>query len=87
MTHTELKNLPPTISVEEAGRILGLSRPSSYQAANDFLETGSGIPVLRFGRRLRVSSARLALMLGIGAPVEEETEGERTVTPLHRTQP
>jgi excisionase family DNA binding protein len=43
-----------TMSVPEAGRLLGLSRNSAYEAARR-----REIPVLRFGRKLRVP--RLAL--------------------------
>lgn len=43
-----------TINVEEAGRLLGLSRGSAYRAAR----TGE-LPVVRFGRRLLVSKAAL----------------------------
>lgn len=83
MTHTELTNLPPTISVEEAGELLGLSRPSAYTQANRFLEKGEGIPCLRFGRKLRVPTAPLLALLGVSAPVEEQ---EGVVVPIHRTQ-
>ena len=76
--HTDLSELPPTISVEEAGQILGLSRPSAYAAAGRYLETGDGLPVLKFGRRLRVPTAPLLAMLGVGAPVEEQG----TVVPM-----
>lgn len=86
MTQTELTNLPPTISVEEAGELLGLSRPSAYAAANRYLEEGSGIPVLKLGRRLRVPTARLLALLGVSAPVEEETGGTGTVVPLHEAR-
>jgi hypothetical protein len=51
----------PTISVEEAGRLLGLGRRKSYYEANRFLAThgAEGLPVVRFGRTLRVPTARL----------------------------
>lgn len=50
----------PTITVEEAGRILGISRESAYNAANN-----GELPVLRVGRRLLVPTARLRQMLGL----------------------
>jgi excisionase family DNA binding protein len=64
-TRTELPPLPdprerPTITVEEAGRYLGISRPSEYAAAR----SGS-LPVLRVNRRLLVPTAQLRRMLGI----------------------
>ncbi len=83
MTYTKLTNLPPTISVEEAGAILGLSRPSAYAAANRYLASGEGIPCLRFGRKLRVPTAPLLALLGVGAPVEEQ---EGVVVPLHEAR-
>ena len=49
----------PTISVERAGQVLGISRASAYQAA----QTGE-LPTIRFGRRLLVPTAVLARMLG-----------------------
>lgn len=52
-----------TISVEEAGRLLGLSRASSYQAA----ATGE-LPTIKIGRRLLVPRAKLAALLGEAAP-------------------
>ena len=48
-----------TISVEEAGQLLGLSRASSYQAA----ATGE-LPTIRIGRRLLVSKAAIRKLLG-----------------------
>jgi len=60
---TELTELPPTITVERAARLLGLSRSAAYRAA----ATGQ-LPTLSFGRRLVVPTFRLIQMLGI--PVE-----------------
>ena len=51
----------PTISVVEAGAILGLSKPSAYEAARR-----GDIPVLRFGRRVVVPTAKLLALLGLG---------------------
>jgi excisionase family DNA binding protein len=55
----ELNELPPTISVERAARLLGLSRSAAYRAA----ATGQ-LPTLAFGRRV-VPTFRLMQMLGI----------------------
>jgi excisionase family DNA binding protein len=49
----------PTLTVEEAGRLLGISRGVAYHAARD-----GELPVLRFGRRLLVPVPRLLAMLG-----------------------
>ena len=58
--------LPATISVEEAGKLLGLSRSSAYRAA-----ARGQLPTLVFGRRLLVPTARLLEMLGVS--VEEQS--------------
>ncbi len=52
-------NETPTVTVEEAGRLLGVSRGSAYEAAS----TGE-LPTIRIGRRLLVPVARLRAMLG-----------------------
>jgi predicted DNA-binding transcriptional regulator AlpA len=51
----------PTISVPDAGAILGLSRPSAYEAAKR-----GDIPTISIGRRLVVPTAKLLDMLGLG---------------------
>jgi excisionase family DNA binding protein len=63
MTH-EVAELPPTISVEHAAKLLGLSRSAAYRAA----ATGQ-LPTISFGRRLLVPTSLLLEMLGL--PVEE----------------
>ena len=50
---------PETLSVPEAGRIVGLGKNASYEAARR-----GELPVLRFGRILRVPRAALERMLG-----------------------
>lgn len=57
-----------TITVEEAARVLGISRGSAYEAVRR-----GDIPTIRIGRRLIVPVAALERML---ASVGEE-EGER----------
>jgi len=47
-----------TVSVEEAGRLLGISRGTAYEAA----KSGS-IPVIRIGKRLLVPKAALQRLL------------------------
>lgn len=57
--------LHPTISVELAGRLMGVGRTSAYGAANR-----GEIPVVRIGRLLRVPTARfLHETLGYDRPV------------------
>ena len=50
----------PTISVPEAGRLLGLSRASAYAAAKR-----GEIPTIPIGRRLLVPTAPFLAMLGL----------------------
>ncbi len=57
-----LNDLPPTISVEHAGEVLGISRRSAYRAA-----TTGELPTIRLGRRLLVPTARLLELLGLPA--------------------
>jgi excisionase family DNA binding protein len=52
--------LRPVLSVEEAGRILGLGRSAAYDAAKR-----GDIPTIRFGRRLMVPTAGLRKRLEI----------------------
>jgi excisionase family DNA binding protein len=61
----ELSELPPTISVERAAKLLGVSRSVAYRAA----ATGE-LPTITFGRRLLVPTFRLLEMLGL--PVQGE---------------
>ena len=56
-----IESLPPTISVERAGELLGVSRRAAYRAA-----TRGQIPTLRVGRRLLVPTQRLLDLLGMG---------------------
>ncbi len=55
-----LRDLPPTLTVEQTGELLGISRYAAYRAA----ATGE-LPVLRLGRRLLVPTPRLLAMLGL----------------------
>lgn len=57
-----LKDLPPTITVEQAGEVLGISRCSAYRAA-----TTGELPTIKLGRRLLVPTARLLDLLGLPA--------------------
>lgn len=51
----------PTLTVEEAARVLGLSRAFTYASVKN-----GQIPSIRVGRRYLISTARLARMLGAG---------------------
>lgn len=50
----------PTVSVDEAAAILGVSRGSAYAAVR-----AGTIPSVRVGRRLLIPTARLAALLGL----------------------
>jgi excisionase family DNA binding protein len=62
----EVAELPPTISVERAAKLLGVSRSSAYRAA-----ANGQLPTISFGRRLLVPTSRLLEMLGL--PAEERS--------------
>lgn len=55
-----------TLTVEEAGQLLGIGRASAYEAAR----TGQ-IPTIRVGRRLIVPKAALNRMLGENATSQD----------------
>jgi excisionase family DNA binding protein len=52
----------PTVTVERAGALLGISRGSAYAAA-----AAGDIPTIRVGRRLLVPTAALRRLLGLDA--------------------
>jgi excisionase family DNA binding protein len=64
----------PTVSVEEAAKWVGLGRSAAYEAARR-----GELPVLRFGRSLRVPTALLRQMLGL-----KESEPIALAVPLGR---
>ena len=55
----ELSDYPVTITVEEAGELVGMSRSAAYRAA-----ARGQLPTVRLGRRLRVPTAKFLSMLG-----------------------
>ena len=61
-----------TLSVEEAARVLGISRNSAYAAAKS-----GELPALRIGRRYVVPRAALERMLEVRVPLQEESERGR----------
>lgn len=52
---------PLFVNVDEAARLLGISRSLAYELANRWIESGSvdGLPTIRLGRRLLVNRAAL----------------------------
>jgi excisionase family DNA binding protein len=63
-TRADATELPPTISVEHAAKLLGVSRSAAYRAV-----AAGQLPVLRLGRRIYIPTARLLAILGV--PPEE----------------
>ena len=59
MTALELSKLPPTISIEEAALLLGISRSAAYRAAK-----AGQLVTFRVGHRRLVPTAPLLRMLG-----------------------
>ncbi len=69
---TVTNTYPATLTVEQAGQILGLSRSSAYRAASN-----GELPTLRFGRRLIVPTGRLLSMLGVTELPDFDVERSR----------
>jgi excisionase family DNA binding protein len=61
--HSSAAEKPETHSVPEAGRRLGLGKNAAYEAARR-----GELPVLRFGRKLRVPRVALDRLLAEGRP-------------------
>jgi excisionase family DNA binding protein len=73
-SNTTTAPAPLTVSVEEAGRLLGISRGAAYRAA-----ACGQIPTIRVGRRLLVPTARLHQLLGLNdhhSSAVDAAEGE-----------
>jgi hypothetical protein len=64
-TPLNVEELPPVLTVEEAADVLRIGRASAYLLAHRFEASGGreGLPVLRFGRSLRVPLVALLRML------------------------
>lgn len=67
-----LQDLPPTISVEQAGELLGISRRSAYRAAS-----AGELPTIKLGRRLLVPTVRVLELLGLS---EDRLAGHPTAS-------
>ena len=67
---------PATISVIEAGELLGISRGSAYEAAR----TGeiAGVPVIRVGKRLLIP--RQPFLEALGITTTQATDDATQVT-------
>lgn len=60
--------LPEVLTVEEAAQILRIGRNAAYEQAKRWKATGGleGLPVVNFGRTLRVPRRALAQLMVIG---------------------
>jgi hypothetical protein len=52
---------PDFLTIEEAAEVLRIGRTAAYQLARDFLASDGtrGVPVIRYGRQLRVPRCKL----------------------------
>ena len=66
-----LDELPVVLTVEEAAEILRIGRGAAYELARRWRETDGeeGLPVVTFGRSLRVPRAALLRLLDVEANV------------------
>jgi hypothetical protein len=65
-TREGAKGAPDFLTVEEAAGVLRIGRTAAYQLAREFLASDGarGMPVIRYGRQLRVPRCRLEQQLG-----------------------
>lgn len=67
MTRDQLLALPPTVDVTTAAAVLGIRRSCAYE----LIRAGAWpSPVLRLGRTVRVPTAPLLALVGIGPYAE-----------------
>ncbi|HSH61615.1 MAG TPA: helix-turn-helix domain-containing protein [Acidimicrobiales bacterium] len=59
--------LPDVLTIEEAAKVLRISRGAAYVLARQWLDSGGrhGLPVVRLGRSLRVPRAGLLRLLDV----------------------
>ncbi|GAA2255831.1 hypothetical protein GCM10010430_44580 [Kitasatospora cystarginea] len=75
MTVAQLLELPTVVDLATANRALGLGRTHGYRLAR---RGDYPVPVLRDGRAYRVSSAAVALQLGLVLPARPEPSARRS---------
>lgn len=66
-----------TLTVQEAGRMLGISRATAYQLANE-----GKLPAIRLGRRLLISKAGLERMVNQAGDKTQQADTRKIITPL-----
>ena len=64
---SDLITVPDLITVEEAARVLRISRTTAYCMAREYRATNgrSGLPVVKVGRKLRVPREKFEEMFGV----------------------
>jgi len=68
LTLADAANLPPTLDVPTAAKLLGIGRSVAYQlAATDALP----VPVIRIGHAVRIPTAPVLRLLGLTDPEPE----------------
>lgn len=63
----DLTNLPPTLDLVEAARLLGIGRTLAYEMVR---EGTWPTPIIRAGRKIRVPSAPVLQILGLRAAID-----------------
>jgi excisionase family DNA binding protein len=63
-----LEELPEVLTIEEAAKVLRIGRGAAYTLARQWQASGGqqGLPVVRFGRSLRVPRSALLRLLDVG---------------------
>jgi hypothetical protein len=79
-----LADAGPTVSVPLAGRCMGLHRATAYEKA---ARGELGVTVLRLGRTLRVPTAELRRVLGLGERDEGGSAARATYTAAPTAKP
>jgi excisionase family DNA binding protein len=79
-SHEPIETERLTVSVEEAGRILGISRGAAYAHAKD-----GSIPTIRLGKRLLVPKAALHELLTPKSTAPEEHSSKNAKSPPKRS--
>ncbi len=71
-----LDELPPFLRVKQAQELMQLGRSQIYEQTRLFRSTGGreGIPVVRFGRSLRIPTAALLRLAALEPEVRAEDD-------------
>ena len=61
--HLDLTKLPPTLDLVDAAKLLGVGRTVAYELVR---EGTWPTPIIRAGRKIRVPTAPMLALLGLG---------------------